>query len=76
MPTRDTVMILTEEFDPHADIMIALLQERAPGIEVFRFHSDMFPEATGLEAFIGDDGYSAHNFTTGGLTLAVSGAFG
>lgn len=59
MRDRNVVLILTEEFDPHTDIMVKTLQERAPEVEVFRFHPEMFPEQAGLEVRLGNDGFDA-----------------
>ena len=38
-----TVLIITNEFDAHADAMVLELQER--GVPVFRFHPEDFPHA-------------------------------
>lgn len=59
MPEKNVVCILTEQLDPHADLMVKTLRERAPEVEVFRFHPTSFPEHASLEVRLDNDGLDA-----------------
>lgn len=57
MPDDRTVLIVTEEFDPHADALILALREQ--GHSPFRLHTADFPATASLSVQVEDGGFGA-----------------
>jgi glutathione synthase/RimK-type ligase-like ATP-grasp enzyme len=51
-PLGDVVLIITSEFDPHADVAVQRLTQR--GVQVVRWHTADFPAESGASFWIND----------------------
>lgn len=64
----DTVLIITNEYDSHADAVVMELHKR--GVPVFRFHPDDFPHASSISIEVQDDGSIEGEIVTSNRSVA------